>query len=66
MPRHKTHQTQKSPWSYDDLCVRLEQTLNALGHAMQSQNKRTVLVLDALDEQTPAGNPTEIDIWKFT
>lgn len=56
----KSTKRKSLPWSYEDLCVRLEQTLNVLGQAMQSQNKRAVLVLDALDEQTPRpGTPPE-------
>jgi hypothetical protein len=41
------------PWSHEELEARLFASLTALGEAMAAKGKRAVLVLDAIDEQTP-------------
>jgi hypothetical protein len=46
-------QRQPLPWGYDELSERLGTALTALGEAMAERGRRAVLVLDALDEQTP-------------
>ena len=56
----KKNKRKSIPWNYDDLCERLQTTLIELGILMQGRGGKAVLVLDALDEQTPRpGTPPE-------
>ena len=41
------------PWSYEDLVKRLAQALTELGQARAALGQPAVVVIDALDEQTP-------------